>query len=98
MWRNRYDDLWLWPMPGWFVRACNTTIGVYVLDLMLVSEVLGLVLVLWGDAAGVMWMRVIGYVLVAPVPILVVMMIITAQSRQRKHAGRATDRRKIERG
>ena len=83
MWRNRYNDLWLWPMPEWFVRACNRTIGVYVLDLMLVGVFVGLGLNIAGKfLLNSEWMRIIGNVLLAPVPLLIVMMICTAQYRQ----------------
>lgn len=82
MWRHRYDDLWLWPMPDWFVRVCNRTIGAYVLDLMLVGEVVGLGFTIASNfLANAEWMRVVGYVLLAPGPLLIVMMIITAQYR-----------------
>lgn len=84
MWRNRYDDLWLYPMPAWFVRACNKTIGTLVFDLMLVCEIVGFALAITGYATGALWLRVTGYVLLAPVPLLVLMMIITAQYRLKR--------------
>ena len=95
MWRNRYDDLWLYPMPGWFVRVCNKTIGAYVLDLIVLSEVIGLVLFVVAVGAGIRWMQIVGYILIAPAPMLIVMMIITAQYRQRRqrrsdHSGGST--------
>jgi hypothetical protein len=81
MWNNRFDDLWLYPMPAWFVRLCNRFIGVHVLELILVAEIVGLVVFLIGFAAKWFWLQILGYVLIAPGPLLLAMMIITAQLR-----------------
>ena len=81
---DRYDDLWLWPMPEWFVKLCNRTIGARVLDVMLYGTVLGIVCMIAGYILEYDWLRITGYVLIAPVPLLVVMMIITVQYRQWK--------------
>lgn len=78
-------------MPDWFVRACNRTIGAYVLDLMLVGLVFGLGLMVAGSAADHAGMRVAGYVLIAPVPMLLVMIIITAQYPEWKRRRRPPD-------
>lgn len=83
MWNNRFDDLWMYPLPNWFVRLCNRFIGSHVLELIVVSEVIGLVLFLLDFFSSLVWLQVVGYALIAPGPLLIILMIIIAQVRMR---------------
>lgn len=90
MWDRRFDDLWLFPMPAWFVRLANRTIGPHALEWILASEIVGLSLVLLATANDRFWFRIAGYVLIAPGPLLIAGMVATAQ--RAKHRQRRTDR------
>ena len=81
MWRDRFNDLWLWPMPDWFVAACNRVGGTIVLDVMAVAGLAGLGLLLVGqlaDSAVAYWA---GWVLAFPAILLLGLMLTTAMWR-----------------
>lgn len=85
MWNDRFDDLWLYPMPEWFVRFCNRFVGAHALELLLISEILGLVAIVAGFAGDWFWLQIVGYVLLAPGPLLIAMMVVTAQLQMWQH-------------
>lgn len=88
MWRDRYDDLWLWPMPKWFVRVCNKTIGVHFLEIILVGEIVGLALAFMANLMDVTWLRIVGIAMFAPAPAFIVLMVFSAQYSMWKHRQR----------
>jgi hypothetical protein len=80
MWKERYDDLWLWPMPDWFVRECNRIGGARVFDTIFLLALGGLACEVFSFRWP--WLQWLGYVLLAPVGLLLAMIIITAQVRR----------------
>lgn len=78
MWSKRFDDLWLWPMPGWFVRICNKVGGVFVLDVFAVLAVLAIPLMFIGVFADKALVAVIGLVCLAPAVLVLVLMVTGA--------------------
>ncbi len=68
MFENRYLDLYVWRTPWWFLRICEKTVGVNIaFDLILISEILGLVLlILFGLKDPFSPTRFIAHVLIAP--------------------------------
>ncbi len=80
MWNRRHSDLWLWPMPEWFVRGCNRIGGTLVLDAIFILALGGLVCAALSFCWP--WLRSLAYVLLSPVGLLLAMMIITAQVRR----------------
>jgi len=83
MWDNRFNDLWLYPMPDWFVAVCNQFGGTRVLDGMFIAELIGVACLLVGWFADLLAVTVVGWVLIAPAVLLVLLMIATAQYHER---------------
>lgn len=80
MWDRRYNDLWLWPMPGWFVRFCNRFGETRVLDVIFLLAIGGLIC----GALAVKWHFLVWgcWLLLAPTFLLLLMMVLTAQIRR----------------
>jgi tetratricopeptide (TPR) repeat protein len=68
MFEDRYTDLYLWRTPWWFLRFCERTVGINrAIDFILISEVFGLVLlVFYGREDPLSPYRLISYLLIAP--------------------------------
>jgi len=84
MWDSRHDDLWLWPMPEWFVRFCNRLGGTAVLDVVLLLAVAGVavgvcgLLGIWNPP----WLPLVYVTLLVPAAFVVAMMVSYGVFRQ----------------
>ncbi len=82
MWKNRHTDLWLWPMPGWFITTCNRIGGTLVLDVIAIGAIAGLGCMVFGEFAEVHWLKWLGRILLAPPVLLLSLMFATAWQRK----------------
>jgi hypothetical protein len=79
MWDKRFNDLWLYPMPGWFIDVCNRFGGTRVLDGLFIAELIGVACLLVGWLTDLLVVTMIGWALIAPAVLLILLMIGTAQ-------------------
>jgi hypothetical protein len=83
MWRNRFDDLWLWPIPGWFVRVCNRLGGAVVLDviaILLLLAVAGIVYAICRETG--VWLVWVSGIMFAPAALLVTVTVVNGLIRR----------------